>query len=90
MKKLNEQICAQIEKVNASYIARVNKHLKPMVFNPGDLVWLYLRNERLLSRRQNKLTAQREGPFELLKRIGDNAYKLELMRDINECHLPYR
>jgi len=35
MKKLHKQIRAQIEKINASYKARANKHRKHMVFQPG-------------------------------------------------------
>jgi len=73
-KTLHNQILAQIEKVNASYMARVNKNQNSMIFNPGDLVWLHLRNERFPSRRPEKLMAQGEGPFKVLKKIRDNAY----------------
>ena len=52
MKKLLEQIRAQIEKDNTSCKARADKHRKPMVFYTGDLVWLYLRENRFSSRRQ--------------------------------------
>ena len=45
MKKLLEQIHAQIEKVSASYKARANKHRKTMAINSGDLVWLHVRKE---------------------------------------------
>ena len=73
MKKLHKQIRAQIEKVKASYKAKANKHWKPMVFNPGDLVWLHLTKEWFPSRMQNKLMARGEGPFKELEKIGDNA-----------------
>ena len=69
MKKLYKQIRAQIEKVNASYKDKADKHRKPMVFNPGDLVWLHLMKERFPSRRKNKLMAQGEGLSRFLKRL---------------------
>ena len=52
MKKLHEQIRAQIEKENAAYKARANKHRKYKEFNPEDLPHLrnnFLRIPRLLN-----------------------------------------
>jgi len=39
---LYEQIRAQIKKVKAFYNVRENKCMNLLVFNPGDLAWLYL------------------------------------------------
>ena len=58
MKRLHEQIRNHIEKTNAAYKARANKHRKKLEFYPGDLVWLYLRKERFPSRRKNKLISR--------------------------------
>jgi len=82
-KKLHEQIKAQIEKVNGSYRAIVNKHRKRLAFNLGNLVWFHIRKKRFHSRRQNKLMAHGDGPFKVLKRIRDNACKSELWGDMN-------
>ena len=46
--------------------------------NPGDWVWLHLRKERFPQARKNKLSPRGDGPFQVLERIGDNAYKLDL------------
>ena len=83
MKTLHEQIQGQIDEGNTSYMARSNKHQKPVVFNLGDLVWLYLRMERFPCGRKNILMALGEGSFKVLESIGDNAYKLEIPRDMN-------
>ncbi|XP_051133023.1 uncharacterized protein LOC127252761, partial [Andrographis paniculata] len=50
----------------------------PLVFEIGDWVWLHLRKERFPELRKSKLTPRGDGPFRVLERINDNAYKLEL------------
>ena len=53
MKKFHEKIITHKEKVNASYKTRANKHRKPLAFNMGEFVWLYLMKERFPRRRKN-------------------------------------
>ena len=79
MKKLHKQIRNQMEKTNEAYKAKANKHRKSLEFKPGDLVWLHLRKERFPSTRKNKLMARSDGPFEILEKVGSNAYKLCLL-----------
>ena len=57
------------------------KHKKKVVFQPRDLVWVHLKNERFPSRRKNKLMLRADGPFEVLEIINDNAYKVDLPGD---------
>jgi len=83
MQKIHEQVKAKIEHVNDLYKKKANKHRKKAVFEPGDLVWLHLRKERFPSKRKNKLMARGDGPYKVLARIGDNAYKLELPGNTN-------
>jgi hypothetical protein len=78
IKKLHEQIRGQIEKKNEKYRMQANKHRKPMTFNEGDLVWIHLRKERFPAKRRSKLLPRADGPFKVLQRIGENAYKIEL------------
>ena len=49
-----------------------------MIFEPGDWVWLHMRKERFPAQRLSKLLPRGDGPFQVLERINDNAYKLDL------------
>nr|GFB86179.1 RNA-directed DNA polymerase [Tanacetum cinerariifolium] len=49
-----------------------------VVFQEGDLVWIFLRRERFPQRRFGKLQPRADGPFHVLQRINDNAYKIDL------------
>ena len=64
-------VCSEFCK--ARYINR-----KKMVFQPGDLVWIHLRKECFPTKRKTKLMPKADGPFEVLERINDNAYKVNL------------
>lgn len=48
------------------------------MFEPGDWVWLHLRKDRFLEKRRSKLLPRGDGPFQVVERINDNAYKLDL------------
>jgi hypothetical protein len=50
-------------------------------FEPGDLVWLYLRKEQFPELRKSKLMPRADGPFKVLEKINKNAYKLDLPID---------
>ena len=52
-----------------------------MIFNTGDLVWPHLRKDRLPNERKSKLLPRADGPFKVLARYNDNAYKIDLPRD---------
>jgi hypothetical protein len=45
------------------------------------LVWLHLRKERFPDLRKSKLMPRADGPFKVLKKITENAYKLDLHAD---------
>ncbi|XP_062230062.1 uncharacterized protein LOC133927630 [Phragmites australis] len=50
----------------------------PLQEQPGDLVWLHLRKDRFPQQRKSKLSPRGDGPFKVLHKINDNAYKIEL------------
>ena len=53
------------------------------MFEPGDWVWLHMRKERFPMQRRSKLLPRGDGPFQVLERINDNSYKLDLPGEYN-------
>ncbi|WOG81676.1 hypothetical protein DCAR_0100827 [Daucus carota subsp. sativus] len=78
IKKLHEQVRLKIVKQNEKYKKQANKFRKPAVYKEGDLVWIHQRKERFPRGRPGKLSPRADGPFKVLQRIGENAYKIEL------------
>ena len=79
--KMHELTKENIERMNAKYKLAGDKGRKHVVFAPGDLVWLHLRKDRFPNLRKSKLKPRADGPFKVLEKINDNAYKLELPAD---------
>ena len=80
--KMHELTKENIERMNAKYKLAGDKGRKHVVFAPGDLVWLHLRKDRFPNLRKPKLMPHVDGPFKVLEKINDNAYKLELSVDL--------
>jgi hypothetical protein len=76
--KMHETTKLNIEKINEKYRITASKGRKEVKLEPGDLVWLHLRKERYPELRESKLMSRGAGPFKILAKINDNAYKLEL------------
>jgi hypothetical protein len=83
VKKLHESVWQHIEKKNEQYATKANKGRRQVIFEPGDWVWVHMRKERFLARRRSKLHPRGDGPFQVLERINDNAYKLDLPGEYN-------
>jgi hypothetical protein len=81
MLKLHETTKENIECMNAKYKSVGDKGRRKMIFEPGDLVWLHLRKDRFPELRKSKLMPRVAGPFKVLQRINENAYKLDLPAD---------
>jgi len=47
----------------------------------GDWVWVHMRKERFPVQRKSKLQPRGDGPFQVLEKINDYAYKLDLPRE---------
>jgi translation initiation factor IF-1 len=76
--KMHETTKLNIETMNEKYRIAASNGRKKVKLEPGDLVWLHLRKERFLELRKSKLMSCATGPFKILTKINDNAYKLEL------------
>ena len=76
--KLHASTKENMEKMTEKYIIAGSQGRKEVKLEPGDLVWLHLRKERFLDLRKSKLMPRAAGPYKILEKINDNAYKLEL------------
>jgi hypothetical protein len=75
---MHETTKLNIEKMNEKYQIAGSKVRRKVKLEPRDLVWLHLRKERFPGLRKSKLMFRVDGPFKILEKINDNAYKLEL------------
>jgi len=50
-----------------------------MRFEPSDWVWVHIRKQRFSKQRKSKLMPQIDGHFQIIERINDNAYKIDLL-----------
>ena len=64
--------------MNEKYRIAGSKGRKEIKLEPGDLVWLHLRKDRFPELRKYKLMTRAAGPYKIIGKINDNAYKLEL------------
>jgi hypothetical protein len=64
--------------MNEKYRIAGSKGRREVKLQSGDLVCLHLRKERFPDLRKSKLMFHVDGPFKILEKINDNAYKLEL------------
>jgi hypothetical protein len=78
IKKIHEKTKKAIELKAVRKAASMNKHRKKVLFEPGDLVWIHLRKERFPDQCKSKLMPRGDGPFRVLTKINDNAYKIDL------------
>jgi hypothetical protein len=83
---MHETTKLNIEKMNEKYRIAASKGRKKVKLEPGDLVWLHLRKERFLELRKSKLMSRAAGPFKILAKINNNAYKLELPPEFGVSH----
>ena len=75
---LHQKVRDNIEKRTFQFIRHANKGRRKMIFEPGDWVWIHMCKERFSVQRRNKLLPRGDGPFQVVERINDNAYKSDL------------
>jgi hypothetical protein len=84
--KMHETTKLNITKMNEKYRIAASKSRKEVKLEPSDLVWMHFRKERFLELRKSKLMSLTVGPFKILAKINDNAYKIELPPEFGVNH----
>ncbi|RDX86055.1 hypothetical protein CR513_32665, partial [Mucuna pruriens] len=77
VRELHAKVRANIEKRNRQYVRQANKG-RVMIFELGDCVWVHRQKERFPTQRKYKLYPRGDATFQVLERINDNVYKLDL------------
>ena len=62
---------------------QANKGQRRVIFELGDWVWVHMHKERFSAHRRTKLHPRGDGPFQILEKINDNAYKVDLPGEYN-------
>jgi hypothetical protein len=83
VKSIHERVRLQITQKNGKFASQANKGRRRVIFEPGDWVWVHRLKERFLAHRRTKLHPRGGGPFQILGKINDNAYKVDLPSEYN-------
>lgn len=75
---IHQEVQEQLEKSQARYKARHDKHQVDHQFQVGNKVWFHISKDRMKGEGK-KLRPIQYGPFTILEKIGNNAFCLDLL-----------
>eukprot|EP00253_Pinus_taeda_P017425 PITA_17425 len=77
IQEIHQAVQEQLEKSQAKYKARHDKHRMEHSFQVGDQVSLYINKDKIQGEGKN-LKPIKYGPFRILEKVGENAFRLDL------------
>jgi len=83
VKSIHERVRLQIVQKNEKFASQANKGRRCVIFEPGDWVWVHMHKEIFPAYRRTKLHPQANVPLQILEKINDNAYKVDLPGEYN-------
>ena len=87
MKNIHEEVKRRLSLSTEAYSTAANTRRKDRQFQVGDMVLIRLKPERFPLGSFNKLHARRARPFKVVKKLGPNAYVIELPGDYGISHI---
>jgi hypothetical protein len=78
VKSIHKRVRLQIAQKNENFASQANNGRRRVIFEPDVWVWVHMRKERFPTHRRTKLHPRDDGPFQILEKINDNAYKVDL------------
>ena len=94
---LHAEIRQKISLSNEEYKLVVDVHRRSKELNVGDYVMVFIRPERIPKIFSKKIYTRAIGPYTIIRKLGSNAYLLDLPNDMDISHvfnvedlLPYR
>ena len=77
IEKLHNEVHDHLIQSTDSYKKATDNKRRQVIFSKGDLVMVHLRKNRFPAGTYNKLKDKQIGPFRIIEKYGDNAFKVK-------------